>query len=441
VKNEQQRSLAFTFGVILAVFVGLFLIFYITAEQAYLKQNERLVNMFVDHESEKYLTPQSFAGNDQDIEAFKGEIKITALVHHVTLINNHGEVVHSDDTTLQGKEFSFPELEAAINGAEGHSSPPHIHKQKTESRSVETYIPVEKNGEVIGVVVVHQGMELLDKIFIRLITVLGIFFLIAIVLGTIGINILFSKMTASMKQKQQRLERKNVKLGKMDKLKNEFISNMNHEIRNPLTAIKAYVDFLRDGDMGTLTKQQEEGLEIIDGAVQSLEHTINDMLDWQRLEAGIKLKVSKYAVEEIVTTVVNETRPMIKKKGLHFHLNIAMGLTKVKCDLMQTRGVLRNLLSNATKFTNKGGITVSVTSDGAFVRFAVSDTGIGIEEELQGKLFNQFYQVEQKTTSKIKGSGLGLNISKKVVEMQKGHIYVESSLGKGSTFSFTVPRA
>lgn len=443
-RARQKRLHLFIFIVTLLIFISLFIAFYYSSRHAYLEQNERLVTLFVDHEAESYLQASDFtepnAASEERIERFKKELRVNDQVLEITLFSLNGTVINSDDEGLIGERYSIAPLQRAKEGNVGRSIPSEIHEKHGYKKTVESFIPIFKEETLVGVVSIHQALTELENIFSRLILVLGSFFVLSIALFTLIINLLL-KETTTMEKEQKALKKQNKKLDKKDKLKNEFIRNMNHEIRNPLTAIKAYTQFIKDGDMGNVSKEQEEGLTIIEGAVESLENTINNMLDFQKLEAGIKLNIGKESVEEIIEPVVKEMKPQLQKKNLKFHLHVAMGLPEAKCDKMQTRGVLRNLMSNAIKFTEKGSISISITSDGKYLRFSVSDTGVGIKKEKMKKLFNQFYQVEQKTVNNVKGSGLGLSIVKKVVEQQHGNIYVESEEGKGSTFSFTVPRA
>jgi signal transduction histidine kinase len=224
--------------------------------------------------------------------------------------------------------------------------------------------------------------------------------------------------------------------------KSEFLANVSHELRTPLTAIKGFVDNMLDGLTGELNPRQLRYLTRIKANTDRLARLINDLLDLTRIEAGrLELRPTSLLLTPLVTEVVASLRPVAEDKHIQLDVAAADPDATVWADRDKVTQVLINLLGNALKFTPAHGhITVTITRDGAaWVQVAVADTGPGIAAEEAAKIFDQFYQVAQVGTQRPPGTGLGLAISKTLVEMQRGRLWVESVVGRGSTFYFTLP--
>jgi PAS domain S-box-containing protein len=226
-----------------------------------------------------------------------------------------------------------------------------------------------------------------------------------------------------------------------DRLKSDFVSLVSHELRTPLTSIKGYVDLLLEGEVGTLTAEQSEFLNIVAASSTRLVALTNDLLDVSRIEAGhLDLNPIAMEVAPQVRTVLATLRPQIEAKEQHLAIDLPELLPPVQVDQNRFVQVLTNLASNAHKYTQEGGeISVRVRHEADIVRFEVIDNGAGLSAEEQQRLFTRFYRVRNQSTQKAGGTGLGLAISKSLIEAHGGTIGVESEPGKGSTFWFTLP--
>jgi signal transduction histidine kinase/DNA-binding response OmpR family regulator len=238
----------------------------------------------------------------------------------------------------------------------------------------------------------------------------------------------------------------NEQLRELDQMKTQFLANMSHELRTPLNSIIGFSRVILKGIDGPLTDLQEQDLETIYSSGQHLLGLINDVLDMSKFEAG-KLDLTREAVrlEEVVEGVMSTAAALVKDKAVELVTNLPPDLPDITGDSMRIRQVLLNLLSNAAKFTHEGSITVGAEvleetgTEPARVQVSVTDTGIGIQEDDMDKLFEAFSQVDASTTRQAGGTGLGLSISRSLVDLHGGRIWVESEVGVGSTFSFTIP--
>ena len=238
------------------------------------------------------------------------------------------------------------------------------------------------------------------------------------------------------------LYRTNAELENANRLKSEFLANMSHELRTPLNAILGYTNLMLDGIDGELTEQQIADLTRVSTAGATLLRLINGLLDIAKIEAG-RMDVSREAVDvaRVAGDVIALLRPAADKKGLTLTLDIPPGLPAVHADRSRVEQVLTNLVANAIKFTEQGGATISASASAGEVTVTVADTGIGVPPEAHDFIFDEFRQADAGTTRRFGGTGLGLAIAKKLIELQGGAIGVESALGAGSRFHFTLPAA
>ena len=226
--------------------------------------------------------------------------------------------------------------------------------------------------------------------------------------------------------------------------KSAFLANMSHELRTPLNAIIGYSEMIQEmaQDRGHL--DYVEDLERVHASGRHLLALINDILDLSKVEAGkMTLYLETFAVQRLVDDVVAVIRPAVQKNGNTLTVEVPANAGEMRADLTKVRQTLFNLLSNASKFTHNGNVRLRVERqselEGDRLVFAVTDSGIGISPEQQQKLFQAFTQADDSTTRKYGGTGLGLVISRRFSQMMGGDITVQSTLGKGSTFTLTLP--
>ena len=240
----------------------------------------------------------------------------------------------------------------------------------------------------------------------------------------------------------ERLKSANEKLEQINHLKNEFISMVSHELRTPLTTIKGFVSIVLNEETGPLNDQQRRFLVTSDRAIDRLTLLVSDLLDISRIEAGqIKMQLRPISVKDVCQRLASSFAPQLKAQAITLTMDIPDGLPLVLADPDRIGQVLDNLLSNALKFTTKGGITVSAVDKGDFVMVSVKDTGSGIAKEEHDKIFDKFYQIKVGSGYPAKGTGLGLAIVKSIIESHRGKVWVESDSGKGAEFRFILPRA
>jgi PAS domain S-box-containing protein len=241
-------------------------------------------------------------------------------------------------------------------------------------------------------------------------------------------------------QIRRELERKNKELIELNRLKSEFVSNVSHDLRTPLTSIQGYAALLGNKSLGQMSKEQTEAAEIIHKESIRLAKLINDLLDISKLEAGA-IVIHRRPFHLSILEERCSFRSLAEKKGLEIVWNTPDIIGEVEGDVDRIAQVLSNLVTNAIKFTERGSITVNAYPfDKKNVRIDVMDTGTGIPEKEQKNIFMRFYQAPGKVVKK-EGSGLGLAIAKEIVELHGGQIWVESVVGKGSKFSFILPKA
>ncbi len=249
--------------------------------------------------------------------------------------------------------------------------------------------------------------------------------------------------TAELAQQNELLKRQQAELEKASQLKSQFLANMSHEFRTPLNAILGYTSMLLQGVYGELAEPQRRSLARVDTNARQLLSIINDLLDLARIEAGkMPVHIEEFSLPELVAEVMAQIEPIIARSKLVVSAAVSPDIPPVRSDRQKVKQILLNLLGNALKFTPEGAIRVAGAHNRATdeVSIAVSDTGIGIAEADQERIFEDFRQADDSSTRKYSGTGLGLSISRRLAAMLGGRITLASRLGEGSTFTLILPR-
>lgn len=252
---------------------------------------------------------------------------------------------------------------------------------------------------------------------------------------------LYLNLEKKVEERTKELRQANIALEKANRLKSEFLATMSHELRTPLNAIIGFAEVLRDEVIGPLNGDQKGCLDDIHSSGQHLLSMINNILDFTKIEAGkFELKYEEFSLETVIAEVLHAISEFSDKKGISIHTHIHANIPHIVADKIKFKQIMFNLLSNAVKFTAKNGtITINVKLVEQYVQIGVSDTGIGIKSEDIDKLFKPFFQLDSSYSRRYEGTGLGLVLTKHLVELHGGKIWVESNYGKGSTFTFTLP--
>lgn len=228
-----------------------------------------------------------------------------------------------------------------------------------------------------------------------------------------------------------------------NKAKDEFLSIVSHELRTPLTSLNGFLAVLLDGEAGSLTDEQRKFIGIAKQSADRLNLLIGDLLDISRIEAGrLNLAMETCSLHDILTRSVQNLESAAQAKNLRLECRSSSALPTVWADPNRIQQVVDNLIANAIKFTEKdGSVEVSTEEKGDFVQVSVRDTGPGLAPEDQKRVFDMFYQVDASARRKAGGAGLGLSIAHGIITLHGGQLWVESELGKGSTFKFVLPRS
>lgn len=238
------------------------------------------------------------------------------------------------------------------------------------------------------------------------------------------------------------LDEKANSLRRVSDLKSRFLSNMSHEFRSPLNSVLSLTRFLLERSDGELTPEQEKQVALIRRAAEGLLELVNDLLDLAKVEAGkVTVRPSEFDVAELFGTLRGMIRPVLAHDSVTLVFEVPGEIPPLETDEGKVAQILRNFLTNALKFTERGEVRVSASRGaGDSVVFSVSDTGIGIAPEDQARIFEEFGQVDSPVQAKVKGTGLGLPLSRRLAELLGGRVSVRSTPGAGSTFSAVLPR-
>lgn len=245
------------------------------------------------------------------------------------------------------------------------------------------------------------------------------------------------------KQIERTLHEKNLELEQAATAKNLFLANMSHELRTPLNGVLGFAEFLLEGKPGPLNEKQSEFLGDILNSGRHLLQLINDVLDLAKVESGkMELNLETFSLRSAIEEVGAVAKPLAQKKGITVRSDVGASLDEVELDQQKFKQVLYNLLSNAIKFSDDGGevsVVADIEPDGQSFHIKVSDSGIGIRKEDLSRLFVEFEQLESGTSRRFEGTGLGLALTRRLVELHGGEIDVDTEIGVGSTFRIVLP--
>lgn len=259
---------------------------------------------------------------------------------------------------------------------------------------------------------------------------------------------LFEKTWGAQQELEKKVEERTRELSKaleevkiINKRKSDFVSSVSHELRTPLTSIKGYASILLAGKLGEVPEEIKTRLTKINKHSDELVQFVNDLLDLSRLESGkVVMKQSSEDIKKICEEVVDLLGPQLKEKQISTSIDIPEASSVAFVDASQIKRVFINLVNNAIKFTpERGKISIKASKSDGNIQVDVTDTGCGIAEADLNAVFDEFYRVDNAINQQLKGSGLGLTLVRNIIEAHKGRVWVKSSPGKGSTFSFTLP--
>ncbi len=355
------------------------------------------------------------------------------IIEHVELGEGSGERI-DPGTPLAGDSF-LDEICAAESGLiiEDLRRHPNPVSSLVSERGLVSFLaaPVQSGRDVLGVLMAgDRSADPFTPDDARLLTILS---------GQVAMAIEKSRLYEVMTGRIERLERENEELRDANKLKMSYLSHLSHEFKTPLTSIKAYVESLGDHIDDPSFPEKREFLGVIESETDRLIRMINKVLDVSKIEFGNRTpKCTLFQLAPLIADVESSMLPYLRDKNLRLVAQVPPGLPHIEGDEDLVKQVFINLIGNAVKFSPAGSrILIEAVEDAAAVKISVSDEGIGIAEEDMQHIFKQFYQVRRGASE---GVGLGLAIVKNIIEQHGGYINVSSRVGKGSTFTFTLPK-
>ena len=428
-------------------------------EQRMVKADEEkavtTVEAFVDHHLTKADFQEAMKGSRfREFNRFVEEGILSGHMVSVKIWNKKGIVIYADDRKVVGKKYPLSShLKEALNGKVESEmgvlkGPEHSGEKTKNEKLAEIYVPISFDSkEVIGVYEVYHSFvpvtKEIRKAQIKTAGPLVIgFFVLYLTLFWIvrGASKTIVRKTREIGNKNGELNSLNQHLKRASRLKSEFLANMSHELRTPLNSIMGFSEVLQDRIFGDLNEKQAKYVNNIFQSGKHLLRLINDILDLSKVEAGkMELRPEQFSLAETLENVQNTVKSIAQNKNIALQINVNQECSLV-ADSAKFKQIMYNLLSNAVKFTSKGGqVSVDAFRNNGVLEVSVVDTGIGIKKEDQARIFDEFQQVDSSYGREYEGTGLGLALTKKFVEMHGGSIWVESELGKGSKFSFTIP--
>ena len=382
-----------------------------------------------------------YARTDQALNARLGELETLSQIdrelnsqlefeHVIELTHNwaikgtnatHGWIALHDEETGKLNVASGPakEFPKNVEIPDITQEPPYQIKEPASGHPARLVAPISHSGKLMGAIVVHRPLAFTDT-------------------DAQFISRLSARAANAIEN--ARLYQA-VQLANQEKTK--FVSVVSHELRIPMTSIKGYADLIRQGAVGPVNEQQVNFLNTIHNNVERMSKLVSDLSDISRIETGrLKLEMDNVTIDTLVEETIRSLQPRFDEKNQKLEVKLAKNLPQVYADPDRLGQILTNLVSNANKYTPADGkIRINASVVKKTVRIDVIDTGIGISQEDQKSLFSQFFRSEDTAVREQQGWGLGLNVTKRLVELMGGEIGVESEFGKGSTFWFSLPTA
>ena len=309
----------------------------------------------------------------------------------------------------------------------------NIEGQTTEGRFWKVGMPISENGEKVGVLSMNISSKIIDNL-----TKENKSNSLYLLFGEIVIVILF--LLLAVRFWDYALLYRKAK--DIDKMKDEFISIASHELRTPVTGIKGYSSMMLDGSFGEINDKIKKSAQIIKSASERLSVLVDDLLNVSRIEQGrMEFKKEKINIYQTVNEVINELKIQADMKKLELKFSAHdENLPLINIDSEKFKQILINIIGNSIKYTEKGNISVSTyIKEKKYLALSIKDTGIGMDSEERRRLFQKFYRVQNEKTKKVSGTGLGLWITKKMLEMMDGKIIVDSIKGTGTEFTIYFP--
>ena len=249
-----------------------------------------------------------------------------------------------------------------------------------------------------------------------------------------------ARVTAELTADKAELVTANEELKRLSEAKSDFVSAVSHELRTPLTAISEGINLIADGSLGPTNDQQAQFLKLAHRNCNRLGELINDLLDLSKIEAGrMDFQPVRLDLCRVVGEAADTFRASARDRGLVLETFVPDTPVNMHADDRLVRGILSNLVNNALKFTERGSISITVTTNAGFAQVSVKDTGIGIPQSEQARMFEKFHQIQRRDRGRPAGTGLGLALTRHMVEMNHGRIWFESQEGTGTAFHFTLP--
>ena len=340
----------------------------------------------------------------------------------------------------------FLEAQPVVVGDTREIDKPLLISRLTKELPVSAFIhaPMTYEGRVIGILTGYatRGPMHFTSEFVQLFAVLANQLAMAAVNAQLygEVQAYSHAMEEKVARRTAELEQANTRLLELDRLKSDFLSTVSHELRTPLTSIRSFSEILLRYEVDDAEKRKKF-VGIIHNEAERLTRMINDLLDLSRIEAGrLEQQPEALDLETVFARALSTTQPLMADKGIRASSEIEAGLPPVHADADRLHQVLTNLVANSVKFSPEGGtIRLSSRQQGSFALISVTDEGPGIPADRLEQVFERFHQVRDPQKSHPLGTGLGLTISREIVEGMGGKIWVESEFGSGAVFSFTVP--